>query len=70
MADLSVEVRDHDIVVRRPKTGHSVTYRRVPEKRMLILIDPIRSNSDAEEDKFLVEAWEAAYAKARRLGWI
>jgi hypothetical protein len=37
---------------------------------MLILIDPIRSNSDAEEDKFLVEAWEAAYAKARRLGWI
>jgi hypothetical protein len=37
---------------------------------MLILINPIRNNSDAEENKFLVEVWKVAYAKARRIGWI
>src|SRR5262249_34330429 len=36
---------------------------------MLILINPIRNNSDAEENKFLVEVWKVAYAKARRIGW-
>jgi hypothetical protein len=29
MTELSVEVRDHDIIISSPETGHSVTYRRV-----------------------------------------
>jgi len=69
MRDLSVEVRDRDIIVRGLETGHSVTYRRVPEP-LLVALDPIRDDPDAETAKFLVEAWKAAYAKAKALGWL
>jgi hypothetical protein len=70
MGDLSVEVRDRDIIVRRPETGHSVTYRRVPEKPILVALDPIRDDLDTEKTKFLVQAWKAASAKAKALGWL
>jgi hypothetical protein len=70
MADLSVEVQDRDIIVRRPETGHSVTYRRVLERPMLVALDPIQDDLDTEKTKFLVQAWKAAYAKAKALGWL
>jgi len=70
MTDLFIEVRDRDIVVRRPETGHSVTYRRLPDKPILVALDPIRDDPDAEAMKFLVQAWKAAYAKAKSLGWL
>jgi hypothetical protein len=41
----------------------------VPEKPLLVALDPIRDDPDAETAKFLVEAWKAAYAKAKALGW-
>jgi len=37
MAEVIVEVRNRDIIVLRPETGQSVTYRRVPEKPTLIV---------------------------------
>jgi hypothetical protein len=55
MLRLSVEVQNQDIIVRNPETGHSVTYRRMPDSPMLI----------ADKAKFLAEAWRAAYTKAK-----
>jgi hypothetical protein len=60
MLRLSVEVQNQDIIVRNPETGHSVTYRRMPDSPMLI----------ADKAKFLAEAWRAAYTKAKMLGWL
>jgi len=42
----------------------------VREKLMLVALDPIRDDPDAEEAKFLVQAWKAAYVKAKALGWL
>ena len=70
MPPLIVEVRDCDIVIRRPETGHSVTYRRVSDGPMLVALDPLRDDPDAEKAKFLIEAWHVAYAKAKALGWL
>jgi hypothetical protein len=69
MSDVSVEVRDGDIIVRRPD-GHPITYRRVDEGPVLIALDPMRDDPDKERTQFLVQAWNAAYAKAKALGWL
>ena len=68
MPDLSVSVDRHDIVVSKPKSGFSVTYRR--EGRVLVADDPMRNDPSPEELIFLVRAWKAAFAKARSLGWL
>jgi hypothetical protein len=70
VTDLLVEVQDHDIVVRRPASGHSITYRRVLDTPMLEAVDLMRHDPDREETQFLVQAWKAAYAKAKALGWL
>ena len=70
MTDLLVEVQDRDIVVRRPSSGHSITYRRVLGAPMLEAVDLKRDDPDREETEFLVQAWKAAYAKAKALGWL
>lgn len=44
MLRLSVEVQNQDIIVRNPETGHSVTYRRMPDSPMLIALDPLRDD--------------------------
>ena len=51
MSPLIVEVHECDIVVRRPETGHSVTYRRAPDGSMLIALDPLRDDPDKEKAK-------------------
>jgi hypothetical protein len=70
MLHLSVEVQNQDIVVRNPMTGHSITYRRIPDAAMLIALDPLRNDPDTEKAKFLAEVWKAAYNKAKILGWL
>jgi hypothetical protein len=70
MTALLVEVQDRDIVVRRPSSGHSVTYRRVLDAPMLEAVDLKRDGPDREQAEFLVQAWKAAYAKAKALGWL
>jgi hypothetical protein len=70
MPDLSVEVRSQDIVVTKPGTGLSVTYRREPNEPMLVALCSMRSDPDADTLAFLAEAWRVAHAKAKTLGWL
>ena len=70
MSGLSIEVRHHNIIVSQPETGHCVTYRRDPSSPMLEALCEIRGDPDAETLQFLTEAWKAAYAKAKALGWL
>ena len=70
MNDLSVEVRHHDIVVTQPGTGRCVTYRRDPSSPTLDALCDLRTDPDLETLQFLTEAWKAAYAKAKSLGWL
>jgi hypothetical protein len=70
MANLSIEVRHHDIVVSQPETGRSVTYRRDPGSPMLEAVCEMRADPDTDTLQFLSEAWKAAYAKAKALGWL
>jgi hypothetical protein len=70
MSGLSVEVRDQDIVVRESISGFSVTYRRTADEPLLVAIDSMRRDPSPEEAAFLVRAWRAAFAKARKLGWL
>ena len=70
VAALTVEVRGRDIVVTEPGTGLSVTYRRVPDVPTLVALRPLPSGPDARTAKFLADAWEAAYGKAKDLDWL
>jgi hypothetical protein len=68
MSDLSVNVNRNDIVVSKPSSGLSVTYRRTG--RVLVALDSMRRDPKGEELMFLVRAWNAAFAKAQSLGWL
>jgi hypothetical protein len=68
MPDLSVNVNRNDIVVSKPNSGLSVTYRRTG--RVLVALDSMRRDPKGEELMFLVRAWNAAFAKAQSLGWL
>ena len=70
MAALTVKVRGRDIVVTEPGTGLSVTYRRVPDVPTLVALRPLPSGPDARTAKFLADAWEAAYGKAKDFDWL
>jgi hypothetical protein len=47
-----------------------VTYRRDPNSPMSEALCSMRSDPDAVALRFFTEAWKAAYAKARSLGWL
>ena len=47
-----------------------MTYRKLGRSPMLMADDLIRNNLDNDELKFLVRAWNAAFAKAKELYWI
>jgi hypothetical protein len=68
MPNLSVDVDRNDIVVSTPSSGLSVTYRRAG--RVLVALDSMRNDPKGEELRFLVRAWNAAFAKAQSLGWL
>ena len=68
MPDLSVNVNRNDIMVSKPSSGLSVTYRRTG--RVLVALDSMRRDPKGEELMFLVRAWNAAFAKAQSLGWL
>jgi len=70
MNDLSIEVRHQDIIVTKPGTGLCVTYRRVLNEPVLEALCSMRGDPDAKALNFLTEAWKAAHAKARALGWL
>ena len=68
MPDLSVNVNRNDIMVSKPSSGLSVTYRRTG--RVLVALDSMRNDPKGEELIFLVRAWNAVFAKAQSLGWL
>ena len=68
MSDLSVNVNRNDIVISKPSSGLSVTYRRAG--RVLVVLDSMRNDPKGEELIFLVRAWNAVFAKAQSLGWL
>ena len=69
MPDLSVKVERHDIIVSKPSSHFSVSYRR--EGRTLVADDVMRkADFSAEELILLVRAWKAAFDKAQSLGWL
>ena len=70
MPDLSVEVRGHEIIVTKPSQGLEVRYRRLGRSPMLVSDDVMRGKPTADELKFMVRAWKAAFARAKELCWI
>ena len=68
MSDLSVNVNRNDIVISKPSSGLSVTYRRTG--RVLVALESMRNDPKGEELMFLVRAWNAVFAKAQSLGWL
>jgi hypothetical protein len=69
MTYLSIEVIGPDVVVRKPGTALSITYRRVGNQPLLEAVDLMRDDPSPEEASFLVQAWKAAHARAQKLGW-
>ena len=66
MRDLTVEVRDREIVVTKPSQGLKVSYRKLGKSPMLVSDDTMRRNPDIDELKFLVRACPARRAKRAR----
>jgi len=56
MADLSVEVRHHDIIVSHPETGRCVIYRRDANSLMLEAFCEMRNDPDSETLQFFTQA--------------
>ena len=70
MPDLQVEVRDRDIIVSKPSDGLSITYRKAGHAPILVALDDMRDNPSTTELLFMVQAWKAAFEKAKALGWL
>jgi len=70
MDNLSVEIRDLDIIITTPSNGQSVTYRKDRLAPMLVALDSMNRSLNDDRLVFLAQAWNAAYAKAKELGWL
>jgi hypothetical protein len=70
MPDLSIEVREHEIIVTKPSQGLQVRYRKLGKSPMLVSDDPMPNKPNNDELNFRVRAWNAAFAKAKELCWI
>ena len=70
MPDLTVEVRDRDIIVSKPSDGLSITYRKDGFAPILLAIDDMPDKPTPEELRFMPRAWRAAFEKAKSLGWL
>ena len=61
-----VEVRDDNVLVSLPNGKFKATYYKPAGRPHLIL----RERTKTDDDELLAEAFQAAVAKARDLGWI
>ena len=70
--DLHVKFDGHEIIVTRPGTDMMTAYRKRPDSPNLALtrswLEPTTTSPAVSE--FRAEAFQAAVAKARELGWI
>jgi hypothetical protein len=69
MPDLSIEVREREIIVTNPSQGLQVSYRKLGKSPMLVSDDPMCITPSSDELKFLVRAWRAALAKKSFAGF-
>jgi hypothetical protein len=65
-AHFIVEMRDGNLVVSLPNSKFKATYYKPAGRPHLIL----RERTKTDDHKLLAEAFQAAVAKARELGWI
>ena len=56
----------HEIIITRPGTDMMTAYRKASDRPNLIL----RERTKTDDDALAAEAFQAAVAKARELGWI
>ena len=61
-----IEVRGADLVVSLPNGKFKATYYKRPDRPNLIL----RERTKTDDEALVPEAFQAAVAKARELGWI
>ena len=70
--DIEVKFDGKEIIVTRPGTDMMTAYRKAPDRPNLILtrswLDPTVMSPEISE--FRADAFQAAVAKARELGWI
>jgi len=70
MSNLRVAVRHHDIVVTKPGTDFSLTFRKDPLSPMLEMVGSIPDRLNHRLSAFLACGWKAAYSKAKELDWL
>jgi hypothetical protein len=61
-----IEVREGDLVVSLPNGRFKATYHKPPGRPHLIL----RERTKTDDQELIADAFQAAVAKARELGWI
>jgi hypothetical protein len=61
-----VEARGELLIVTKPAAEFFAIYTKASDKPHLIL----KRRTDTEDHALLAQAWQAANAKARELGWI
>jgi hypothetical protein len=66
--ELEIHVEGGQIIVNRPNTRLTITYRKLSD-RPRIIEDPSWTRDEGLEE-FRVRAWQAASQKAREMGWI
>jgi hypothetical protein len=62
----TIEVRGADLAVSLPNGKFKATYYKAPGRSNLIL----RERTKTDDEALVAEAFQAAVAKARELGWI
>ena len=67
-SDLTVEVDRYGIAVADPRTGERITFKK--EGSLLIAYDLLLERLGPCSPSFLAKAWRAAYAEARKMGWL
>jgi hypothetical protein len=68
-----IEVVNDEILVILPATSYGVTYYKPASSPGLIIknfVPKIDTAAPIDQSEFLANAWQAANAKARELGWI
>ena len=70
MPNLVVEVHNRDITISEPSGCLSITYRKHGFAPMLVSLDDMRGGLSREQLRFVVQAWKAAFEKAKALGWL
>jgi hypothetical protein len=70
--DIKVELDGDEIVVMRPGTDFLLAYRKAPDRPGLVQTQTwvAPTTTSPEISKFRALAFQAAIAKARKLGWV